>query len=322
MESRSTYSVSRNKRTDCWRENADLQSAGRARLGVWQKCITLLIAFVTAHSACAQQAKSPSPSPLGEELQVCAGCPTFVKVPKAPADIRRIEYVAKYPLTWREYLISVDDGACRPPSQVFQISGRSYSAEKYLDQLKIDWPISILNQDEIECFRRWLDNKTAYAVELPSDREWEWFALAGRTGSRFPWGDNTEDPPAAVKGVKIATENVLTGLRDQAGVFLVRGVRVGLFPPNRWGLYDLIGNEYELTSNIYSGEEWYRMHPHPANSGAMINYGVALVKGGHAGLDLERIGSVYQSDSIRIMDGRFSSNVSLRFILVMGGDDE
>jgi formylglycine-generating enzyme required for sulfatase activity len=330
MVGKFTQSASKNKRSERCRNKTGLRSK---RFGLQQRWIPLFAVFLTAHSASAlpnggsfsastQEGLPSGVSSLGEEFQPCEGCPTFVRVPEAPADLRRIEYVAKYPLTWREYLLSVNEKSCPAPSQVFNISGRSYSAESYLDQLAIDWPISILNQEEIECFKLWLSEKMTYSVEIPDEREWEWFALAGRTNSRFPWGNSTENPPAAVRGVKIATKNILTGIRDQAGVFLVRGVRVGLFPPNAWGLYDIIGNEYQLTSNVYSGSEWYRLHPHAANSGAMLGHSVVLVKGGHAATDVSKIGSVYHSDALRIIDGRFSANVSLRFVLVRSKGDE
>lgn len=253
---------------------------------------------------------------VGQPAEACEGCPVFVRVPDAAEPLRRIRYVAKYPLTWRQYLVAVKKKACPVPSLEINISGRIYSAETYLDELEIDWPISILNKSEIDCFKAWLTAKSGYVATLPTEKEWEWFALGDRTDSNFPWGNSTEDPPAAVKGVEIARENILTGIRDQAGVFLANGVRVGTFAPNSWGLNDLIGSGWELTSAVYTGREWYRLHPHPFNAGVMLDHDVVVVKGGFPGEDLSKIRSVYNSRSLRIIDGRFSSGISLRFVLI------
>ncbi len=52
---------------------------------------------------------------VGQTAEACEGCPVFVKVPDAPEPLRRIRYVAKYPLTWRQYLVAVKEKACPVP---------------------------------------------------------------------------------------------------------------------------------------------------------------------------------------------------------------
>jgi len=266
--------------------------------------------------------RSPTDSAVGEEFQPCDGCPTFIRVPHAPGELRRVMYVAKYPLTWRHYLKPVREGACLAPSRTYEEAGRTQRVGDYLDELEIDWPVTILTPEEVGCYKDWLDGQLELSVEIPSESEWNWFALGDMVGSRFPWGNEAENPPAAVRGVEIDSDDILTGISDQAGYWLVSGVRIGLFQPNSWGLYDVVGNEYQLTSTAFSGRDWYARHPYSHNAGKMLNHEVFIVKGGSVSSRLPETSIVESSNSVRVIDGRYSANVSVRFILISGDENE
>ena len=85
---------------------------------------------------------------------------------------------------------------------------------------------------------------------LPSEAEWELAARGGLRGKRFAWGD------ALTPGGEHQA-NVWEGVFPifDAGTDGYRGASpVSCFKPNPFGLYDMIGNVWELTVSRYPGE--------------------------------------------------------------------
>jgi len=73
-----------------------------------------------------------------------------------------------------------------------------------------------------------------WSFALPTEAQWEYACRAG-TKSLFPWG-NSKMPKMANDGA--------SGLK--------RPIKVGSFPPNSWGFYDMLGNVCEWTADLYS----------------------------------------------------------------------
>lgn len=83
---------------------------------------------------------------------------------------------------------------------------------------------------------------------LPSEAEWEFAARGGLDGAEFAWGE--EFMPA---GRQMA--NTWQGdfpHRNLAARAYKRTTPVGTFPPNGFGLHDMIGNVWEWTSDWYA----------------------------------------------------------------------
>lgn len=84
--------------------------------------------------------------------------------------------------------------------------------------------------------------------DLPTEAEWEFAARGGLDGAEFAWGDEL-----APDGRHLA--NTWQGMFPHENVKsdgYERTSPVTAFPPNGYGLYDMIGNVWEWTSDFWS----------------------------------------------------------------------
>jgi formylglycine-generating enzyme required for sulfatase activity len=98
-------------------------------------------------------------------------------------------------------------------------------------------PVINVNWRDAQDFVEWLNMQTGLHYRLPSESEWEYAARAG-SSTVYPWGD-TYDATLANGSGKSSTD-----LWNYTAP-------VGSFPPNAWGLYDMIGNVWEWTQDCY-----------------------------------------------------------------------
>ncbi len=105
----------------------------------------------------------------------------------------------------------------------------------------------------------------AYAAwagkELPTEAEWEYAARGGLDGTEFAWGDEF-----APGGRHMA--NTWQGSFPHENLMedgYARTSPVGGFPPNGYGLFDMIGNVWKWTT------DWYRRATRPKSWAAAVS---------------------------------------------------
>jgi formylglycine-generating enzyme len=121
-------------------------------------------------------------------------------------------------------------------------------------------PVVHIAYEDAEAYARWAGK------ELPTEAEWEFAARGGLDGATYAWGEEFTPggkPMANTWQGEFPWQNLLTdGYEGPAPV--------GQFPANGYGLFDMIGNVWEWTT------DWYGAH-HPATTACC---GGAIKKGG------------------------------------------
>jgi formylglycine-generating enzyme len=105
-----------------------------------------------------------------------------------------------------------------------------------------DYPVLHIAYRDAEAYAVWAGKA------LPTEAEWEFAARGGLDGAEFAWGE--EFMPG---GRQMA--NTWQGRFPQENLALdgyIRTSPVRAFPANGYGLYDMIGNVWEWTSDWYS----------------------------------------------------------------------
>lgn len=113
---------------------------------------------------------------------------------------------------------------------------------------KDDHPVVHIAYEDAKAFADWSGKR------LPTEAEWEYAAKAG-SNSRFPWGNKLK-----LGGV----HNANTFQGDFPHLNLMEDgfsgtAPVKSFPPNEFGLYDMIGNVWEITSDWYDAAAYKRL---------------------------------------------------------------
>ena len=99
-------------------------------------------------------------------------------------------------------------------------------------------PVINVNWDDAQAYVAWLSQVTGKTYRLLSEAEYEYAARAGTT-TAYPWGDDIK-----LNGTTMANCNGCGSQWDNK-----QTAPVGSFPPNKFGLYDMVGNVWEWTED-------------------------------------------------------------------------
>jgi formylglycine-generating enzyme required for sulfatase activity len=113
------------------------------------------------------------------------------------------------------------------------------------------FPVVHIAYQDAEAYARWAGKR------LPTEAEFEFAARGGLAGRRYAWGDELRP------GGRFMANTFQGHFPDEdSGSDGWSGLaQVGSFPPNRYGLYDIVGNVWEWC------RDWYR--PDAYSSGAV-----------------------------------------------------
>eukprot|EP00899_Mesostigma_viride_P015584 jgi/Mesvir1/24026/Mv10768-RA.3 len=105
-----------------------------------------------------------------------------------------------------------------------------------------DHPVVHISWNDAVAYCRWRGGR------LPSEAEWEYAARGGLEHTTFPWGDNEDDLHERC--------NTFEGKFPQRSTTLKDGwestAPARSFPPNGFGLYNMVGNVWEWTSDVWN----------------------------------------------------------------------
>lgn len=160
----------------------------------------------------------------GQEISIV---PPAINSP--PGDARRVIInkpfaIGKYEVTFEEWDACVAAGGCRGYSPDDSQWGRGRR------------PVMRVNWHDVQSYIKWLSKKTGKPYRLPNRFEWEYAARAGTT-TNYYWGDEI--------GINNANCQLCFPQWEKGTM------PVGSFPPNAFGLYDMLGNVLELVNCDY-----------------------------------------------------------------------
>jgi len=115
-------------------------------------------------------------------------------------------------------------------------------------------PVVCVSSEDARAYTAWLKRLTGRSYRLPTEAEWEYAARAGTTTARY-WGDGRGDACRHANVLDQTMTNVLEVPRNPS-VFPCADEHaytspVDAFPPNPWGLNDMLGNVLQWTSDCW-----------------------------------------------------------------------
>lgn len=113
-------------------------------------------------------------------------------------------------------------------------------------------PVLCVSWNDARAYAQWLAKKTGKRYRLPTEAEWEYAARAGSVAARY-WGD---DPVQACRFANVADQSRLQtwgfGQKHECTDGHYFTAPAGGYAPNRFGLYDMLGNAWEWTEDCWN----------------------------------------------------------------------
>lgn len=191
------------------------------------------------------------PPQPGETFVDCPQCPAMVVIPggefvmgSPPEELLRASNegprhrvtvprfaLARTEVTFDQYRQCVDAGACG-----YLPHDEGWGRE--------DRPVINVSMEDAGAYVRWLSEISGRRYRLPSEAEWEYAARAGTT-TRFHTG-------RCLNSLQANFDARLPSGECPEGAQMGQTVPVASFPPNPFGLFDMLGNVQEWTLDCWN----------------------------------------------------------------------
>jgi formylglycine-generating enzyme required for sulfatase activity len=151
-------------------------------------------------------------------------------------------FMGKYPITQRQWRAV----ASLPKIDRDLKPNHSYFRKDLSPEEKNNLPVKCVSwYDAVEFCAR-LSKASEKEYKLPREAEWE-YACRAKTTSPFYYGETITSELVNFVGTKTYADS-------PKGEYREKTTKVGIFPPNAFGLYDMHGNVWEWCSDSYSSE--------------------------------------------------------------------
>ena len=148
--------------------------------------------------------------------------------PPTEVTVARPFAIGRMEVTTGQYEACVRAGGCDPLGERFWFDERA-DRDRF--------PVTHTSYSDIRRYLSWLTGRTGHAYRLPSEAEWEYAAAGGTDGLR--WFGDRPIPDGQVNCYDCPGDPW-------------RGVApVAQFPPNPYGLYDMLGNVSEFVADCW-----------------------------------------------------------------------
>jgi formylglycine-generating enzyme required for sulfatase activity len=276
--------IAESRRGATWRRRRTMALAGAVAvvfasglLGWWQEVWLKerIYMLVNGHVLKSAQERALKPMDIFKE---CTDCPEMVMVPAGSfmmgspvgqgddnelpqhkVTIARPFAAAKFELTFDEWDACAKSD-CDPRIRN-EMAGIAASAARPFQGGK--QPVINVSWEDAQTYVAWLSRMTGKTYRLLSEAEWEYAARAGSTTAYF-WGD------------EIGTNNAnCFRCGSQWGE---KTAPVGSYKSNAFGLYDTVGNAWELVQDCYHGN--YDGAPADGSAWTSGDCSIRMVRGG------------------------------------------
>ena len=157
------------------------------------------------------------------------------------------------------YVATADNGDCRALNEAGTTFADNMNASwrdpGYLDLTQVGaMPVVCVSFDDTLAYTEWLTLQLGRSYRLPTEAEWEYAARGRTTTARF-WEINQS--ASQCKFANGADQDAKTRFEQRSNVDCADGhvisAPVATYRPNPYGLYDMLGNVWEWTTDCWRG---------------------------------------------------------------------